>query len=153
MPDDIHERVAQQIIATPMPINLPDYKRRVTEILRREYGESIPVARVSTLQLASLQAKGEALCEQNGHLLIEQHDLEAKLSKADNSIKQWQETAFRYEAEMDRRGTELAKARKGFDLVGKWLSAAFDDPAVCDEMKADIRQAFELRGADEEKRR
>ncbi len=41
---------------------------------------------------------------------------------------------------------EVTRLRKAFDLVGKWLSAAQEDPAVCDEMKADIAKAFELRG-------
>lgn len=27
--------------------------------------------------------------------------------------------------------------------VGSWLSAALDDPKVCDEMKADIREWFD----------
>lgn len=29
------------------------------------------------------------------------------------------------------------------DRIGKWLSAALDDPQVCDEMKADIRAWFD----------
>jgi hypothetical protein len=29
------------------------------------------------------------------------------------------------------------------DALGKWLSAALDDPNVCDEMKADIRAWFD----------
>jgi len=29
------------------------------------------------------------------------------------------------------------------DGIGKWLSAALDDPNVCAEMKADIRRFFE----------
>jgi len=29
------------------------------------------------------------------------------------------------------------------DGIGKWLSAALDDPNVCVEMKADIRRFFE----------
>lgn len=29
------------------------------------------------------------------------------------------------------------------DKLGAWLSAALDDPNVCDEMKADIRAWFE----------
>lgn len=44
----------------------------------------------------------------------------------------------------------VQKQARAFDLVGKWLSAALDDPKVCDEMKADIRKAFELRGPVEE---
>jgi hypothetical protein len=31
------------------------------------------------------------------------------------------------------------KAKLDFNTVGKWLSAALDDPKVCDEMKEDIR--------------
>lgn len=30
-----------------------------------------------------------------------------------------------------------------FDAVGKWLSAALDDPSVCKEMKDDINALFE----------
>ena len=46
--------------------------------------------------------------------------------------------------------TALAEARAEverlraacFDTVGSWLSAALDDPEVCDEMKADIEAWF-----------
>ena len=42
----------------------------------------------------------------------------------------------------------LKQTRKGFDLVAKWLSAALDDPKVCNEMKRDIHTAFQWRGDD-----
>jgi len=36
------------------------------------------------------------------------------------------------------------------DRIGKWLSAALEDPQVCEEMKADIRFWFETRPKDEQ---
>lgn len=36
------------------------------------------------------------------------------------------------------------------DNVGQWLSAANEDPMVCDEMKADIKVFFETLGRLEE---
>lgn len=39
---------------------------------------------------------------------------------------------------------KLEKAKEAFDLMGKWLSAALDDPKVCDEMKSDIQKFFEI---------
>jgi hypothetical protein len=36
----------------------------------------------------------------------------------------------------------LAVMREAADGIGKWLSAALDDPAVCDAMKADINAWF-----------
>lgn len=36
----------------------------------------------------------------------------------------------------------LAKTREMNDVIGKWLSAALDDPQVCAEMKADINAWF-----------
>ena len=34
----------------------------------------------------------------------------------------------------------LEKVRKSNDRIGMWLSAALDDPNVCDDMKNDIRE-------------
>jgi hypothetical protein len=33
--------------------------------------------------------------------------------------------------------------RKGNEKLGPWMSAALEDPNVCEEMKADIRAWFE----------
>ena len=33
---------------------------------------------------------------------------------------------------------------KDFDGIGKWLSAALEDPNVCEEMKQDIREWFDM---------
>lgn len=38
---------------------------------------------------------------------------------------------------------QLAIAIQGMDKIGPWMSAALDDPKVCNEMKADIREYFE----------
>ena len=38
---------------------------------------------------------------------------------------------------------EKQRLQDGNERIGKWLSAALDDPSVCSEMKADIRTWFE----------
>jgi len=51
-----------------------------------------------------------------------------------------------HDIELAYKENDLQELREAFDLVGKWLSAAQDDPKVCDAMKADITKAFEVRG-------
>ena len=43
-------------------------------------------------------------------------------------------------AELER---EVERLREAEDGIGKWLSAALDDPDVCDAMKMDIRAWFD----------
>ena len=38
---------------------------------------------------------------------------------------------------------EKHRLQDGNERIGKWLSAALDDPAVCSDMKADIRAWFD----------
>ncbi len=38
---------------------------------------------------------------------------------------------------------EVHRLRKRDELVGKWLSAALDDPSVCHEMQEDVRDWFD----------
>ena len=50
---------------------------------------------------------------------------------------------------LERKDTEIAKLRATNDRLGKWMSAALDDPGVCAEMKDDITawfNAFEQQG-------
>jgi hypothetical protein len=42
-----------------------------------------------------------------------------------------------------RKCQELRKIRTASEKVGAWLSAALEDPKVCDEMKADVNEWFE----------
>ncbi len=37
---------------------------------------------------------------------------------------------------------EIGRLREAGEAIGSWLSAALDDPKVCDEMKRDIRRWF-----------
>jgi len=39
--------------------------------------------------------------------------------------------------------SEMILSNPADDRIGKWLSAALSDPAVCEEMKRDIRNWFE----------
>lgn len=45
--------------------------------------------------------------------------------------------------------TERERFEKACDKVGTWLSAALEDEKVCPAMKADIREWFAARGAQE----
>lgn len=45
--------------------------------------------------------------------------------------------------ELEKRGREIERLRGARDGLGHWLSAALDDPKVCDEMKIDIRRWME----------
>lgn len=45
--------------------------------------------------------------------------------------------------EADKLRAEIAKLRAANDRLGKWMSAALDDPGVCTEMKADITAWFD----------
>jgi hypothetical protein len=38
---------------------------------------------------------------------------------------------------------EKHRLQDGNERLGKWMSAALDDPLVCEEMKSDIRAWFE----------
>ena len=44
----------------------------------------------------------------------------------------------------DRRAEKVLRTPDVNDRLGSWLSAALDDPDVCEEMKADIRAWFEV---------
>jgi hypothetical protein len=49
--------------------------------------------------------------------------------------------------EKEQEATDYAMAIKQIDdSVGPWLSAAIDDPKVCQEYKADIEEAFKQFG-------
>jgi hypothetical protein len=52
------------------------------------------------------------------------------------------ETPARYPDVIEAAITEIERLRAANDRVGKWLSAAIDDPGVCQEMKDDIAAWF-----------
>ena len=41
------------------------------------------------------------------------------------------------------------RMREANEALGSWMSAAMDDPSVCDAMKADIRRWFEAQALKE----
>ena len=46
-------------------------------------------------------------------------------------------------AQLAQARAEVERLREAEDGIGKWLSAALDDPNVCDAMKMDIRAWFD----------
>lgn len=44
--------------------------------------------------------------------------------------------------QLDRAAAEIERIKSANVKIGAWLSAALDDPQVCDEMKNDIREWF-----------
>lgn len=49
--------------------------------------------------------------------------------------------------DLEAAGATIKRLRTANDKLGWWMSAALDDPQVCEEMKADIRAWFEVQSA------
>lgn len=53
-----------------------------------------------------------------------------------------QHVAHRHSDEIHQLRAKIERLRVANDKLGFWMSAAIDDPQVCDEMKADVRNWF-----------
>ena len=100
---------------------------------------------------------GEANCRECGHPVICELDEvgsggvschRCEFKRYEAAQKEIDDLTDRHEKTVLNYCEQVTALKTACDLVGKWLSAALDDPKVCDEMKADIRKAFELRGDD-----
>lgn len=62
-----------------------------------------------------------------------------------NKEKSFNKTKLAALDEVEELKTKIIELRSVDDRIGFWLSAALDDPNVCEEMKADIRAWFDAR--------
>lgn len=95
---------------------------------------------VPLCSLADAQAAIDALRAQVA-------ELEERAAFALALCREAQDIAFaereQHRAQVAERDRVIAASRESNDRVGSWLSAALDDPKVCEEMKADIRAWME----------
>lgn len=94
--------------------------------------------------------RSESQAMERARVLFEMHEREHILKKEkDTKTWAWNATYHRRAIKAQRRSPEgiskmsSAELKAANDRIGKWLSAALDDAAVCQEMKSDIKAWFD----------